>query len=365
MADDLTLIVGSNTLSGWTDIRVTRSIEACTGDFELGMTQLQPAELQAVTVQPGDACQVILGSDLVITGYVNTVTPSLDPRGHEIRVTGRGKCQDLVDCSAEWPGGLISNSTLLGIATKLAAPYGISVAADPNVDVGAPIPKVLLRVMETPFDVLDRIARYRGVLLYEMPDGSLYLGAVTTSSKAASGIVEGQNLERGTARYSDAQRFQTYQAFLLNTAILLETGDAGNLIATVSDNTVLRNRKHAIVAEFAGETSDLSVTTRRATWERNRRYGHGMEVRPQVDSWRDSAGALWSPNSLVDLDIPSLMPMGPKTWLIGDVTYFRDAKRGTGADLVIMPPEGFSPEPIVLQPLPPDVAAALAARGIT
>jgi prophage tail gpP-like protein len=42
--------------------------------------------------------------------------------------------------------------------------------------------------------------------------------------------------------------------------------------------------------------------------------------------------------------------------LISEVTYKRDAN-GTTADLVIMPPEAFYQEPIILNPIAPDVVS--------
>ena len=124
--DDLLLTAGGRQISGWTEVRVTRGVERCPSDFEIAMTELYPGEPLDVTVRPGDECQVVLGADLVLTGYVDRFVPSLGPSDHMIRITGRGKCQDLVDCAAEWPNGQISGASALGIAQKLAQPYGIA-----------------------------------------------------------------------------------------------------------------------------------------------------------------------------------------------------------------------------------------------
>ncbi len=129
MSDDLTLTIGGRSISGWDSIRVTRGIERCPSDFDLSLTERFPGEASALVVQPGDACAVSIGGDLVVTGYVDQFHPSITPTSHMIRVSGRGKCQDLVDCSAEWPNGQISGSSALQIAQNLAKPYGISVSA--------------------------------------------------------------------------------------------------------------------------------------------------------------------------------------------------------------------------------------------
>src|SRR4051794_33900829 len=132
MADDLTLKLAGNFISGWTSIRVSRGIERCPSDFDSSLTELFPGEAADLVAPPGDPCEVMIGSDLVITGYVDRFRPGIAASQHSIRVTGRGKCQDLLDSSAEWPNSQISGSSILGIAQKLAQPYGITVSAGAN-----------------------------------------------------------------------------------------------------------------------------------------------------------------------------------------------------------------------------------------
>jgi len=74
MNDDLTLKVNGLNISGRESIRVSRSIERCPSDFEIGMTERYTGDLREVLLKPGDACQVKLGNDLVITGYIDRVT---------------------------------------------------------------------------------------------------------------------------------------------------------------------------------------------------------------------------------------------------------------------------------------------------
>src|SRR6187402_1176649 len=128
--DTVTLTIGGQAISGWTDIRITQGIERLPSDFSVGLTERYPGELAEVISQPGAPCVVEVGQDVVITGYVDRFVPSLSAEQHSITVTGRSKCQDLVDCAAEWPGGQISGSDAVGIAQKLAAVYGISVQCD-------------------------------------------------------------------------------------------------------------------------------------------------------------------------------------------------------------------------------------------
>ncbi len=360
MTDDLSLIVGGRQISGWTSIRVTRGIERVPSDFEIEMTELDPDGASSLVVQPGDACQVKLGNDLVITGYVDRFTPSIDSGRHSIRVVGRSKCADLVDCDAEWPGGQISGSSVLSIAQKLAAPYGkFSDGSKPNpilvstdvADLGPVIPQFNLNLGEKAFEIIERLCRLAALLAYDEPDGNLFLTRVGTT-EAASGFKQGVNVQSASITYSIDQRYSEVLAFIQSLDTFLDLGDDGNLLATVTDPNVARHRRKIVLAE-SGD-SGFEVAKKRADWEVARRSGRSRQLIVVTDGWRDSAGVLYTPNTLVPVEFPALkLPLSK--WLISEVTYSRDNETGTTARLTIMPPDAFLPQPVVLLPTFSDI----------
>lgn len=346
-ADDLTLTIGGQAISGWTEIRATRGITRLPSDFEIGLTELYPGELDKVVVTPGQACTVSLGSDLVITGYVDRFSPTFAANRHSIRVVGRSKCEDLVDCAAEWPGGQINGANALAIAQKLAAPYGITVSS--TVQNLPPIVQFNLMLGESAFEVIDRISRFSAVLAYDLPDGNLILAQAGTVT-AASGLVEGQNVQEATVDYCFDQRYSDYKAFKVSVNEFKEFGDAGNIIIDKQDPNVAalgRHRELVIISEGGGKGN--IVAENQALWECARRAGRSKRARVVADSWRDSAGNLWQPNTLVPVKLPSLKLEG--TLCVGEVTYQRNGDRGTTAELVLMPAAAFQPRPILLQPM--------------
>lgn len=351
--DDLSLIIGDRQLMGWEGIRVTRGIERMPSDFDVLMTERYPGELSSFVIQDGDEVIVKLGEDRVITGYVDRFVPSIDARQHSIQVSGRGKCADLVDCAAEWPGSQISNSNALDIAAKLAQPYGISVSTD--VDVGRVVPQFNLMLGETVYEIIERVSRWRALLVYDDVFGNLVLSRVGTRA-AACGFQEGVNVQSASIAYSMDQRFSEVQAYRVATDTFHDLGDRGNLIGTAMDPNVPRHRRHIVVAE-SGDAYE-EVVTARALWEIARRFGRSYQLNLTTDSWRDSEGALWTPNTLVPVSLPSLK-LKQASWVISEVTYRRDEQSGTTADLVIMPREAFLVEPLLNQPFPRDVAESL------
>ncbi|TCK39643.1 prophage tail gpP-like protein [Paraburkholderia sp. BL8N3] len=351
MNDDLFLSIGNQTISGWTDVRVTRGIERLPSDFDIGLTELYPGQIDRVVVQPGDSCVLKIGDDVVMTGYVDRYVPSMDAHSHTIRVAGRGKCQDLVDCAAMWPNGQISGTSAFDVASKLAAHYGITVSCD--VQNLRAIPQFNLFLGESCYEIIERVSRYNSLLVYDAPDGNLVLAQAGTV-QAASGFQQGVNVQSASIQYSADQRFSKYTAYTQSVQMYSDIGVAGNIIAEVTDDGVKRPRERIIIAEAVQGFQDLAK--QRAIWEMNRRIGRAAVVTLTTDTWRDSAGALWTPNTLAPILLPQLKladesGTGPVTWLIGEVTFQRNMQTGTTATITAMRPEAYLPEPTALQPM--------------
>ncbi len=345
MSDELTLTIGGKILSGWDDVRVTRSIEHLPSDFELSLMDYYPGSNEQQMVKPGDPCVVKIGTDIVLTGYVDIWAPMISSARHEVRATGRSRCQDLVDCSAEWQNNVISQATALQIARKLALPYGITVSSDvTDMDI---VPQFTLNWGESSQEIIDRISRWAGLLYYDKPDGNLFLTRVGTQ-KAASGIAQGKNVQDAAYTSSIDERFSHYTGVSMSmdpaTELSPDSGYSSVTLATASDPeaATMRYRNHIVIVESTMITHNQAQ--RCIDWEMNRRYGRSKTLQITVDSWRDSAGALWAPNTLIPITLPAF-GLQNALWLLSEVTYQKDDSGGTTARMVLMPPAAFTVQP--------------------
>lgn len=342
--DQLTLTINGKRIEGWDSVRVTRGIERFPSDFDLGLMDYFPGSDEEQLVNEGDACEVRLGEDLVLTGYVDDWEPMISRARHEIRATGRSKCQDLVDCSAEWPNNVITGSDALNIVSRLAQPYGIKVTSD--VEDMVAVPQFTLNWGESPQEIIDRVSRWSALLYFDQPDGNLRLTRVG-KKKAASGVEQGVNLEEAYFRRSMADRFSDYVGVSLSMSPTAElspdTGYDSVTLATARDPEAakMRYRKRIIIVEST--MMAMQQAQRCIDWEMNRRYGRSKQLFVTVDSWRDKAGALWEPNTLIPVNIPKFK-LSNAEYLISEVTYERN-ENGTHAKLTLMPPEAFVVQP--------------------
>ena len=363
-SNEVTLRVAGRTWGGWQSVHVVRGIEIMPSAFDVTLTERYPDQVDEAFPHPGDVVQVLIDDDLVITGYVDRYVPGIAPSGHQLRVVGRGACSDLVDCSAMISSQQIMGKKLLDIAKLLADPHDIDVrqlssatSQLAGISDGA-VPLVGVQLTQTPYEIIETIARWLALLVYEDTDGALVISAVGTK-RMASGIKTGVNAQVNQAIFATDQRYSeiigvptAVDGFLqIRQGMPAPVAYQVPSIVKISDPTMAslktikgnpRYRPLVLVSEQGYAAAD--ITKQRVAWEVARRAGRSQVISVIADNWRDSAGTLWTPNALIAVDAPECKVSGA-TWLIAEVEFAKDLENGTAAHLTLMPPEAFKPAP--------------------
>lgn len=343
--DDLTLTIGNVNWVGWQRVQVTRSLDSVPANFDVVVTEKFPNTTD-IDIKPGDACQVKLGGDLVLTGWIDRYEVVLNAREHTVHISGRSKSQDLVDCAA-FVGRQDPNAekyavsgTIRSIIEELASAYNIKTTFE--ADGGAQFTNFAINFGETPWEIIDRLTKMGAMVAYDMPDGSLMFAQAGDESMS-SGFTQGQNVEQAEVNFSMDQRFSIYEGFTTPTPQLsLGGGGTSPPQYIARDEGVPRFRKHIIYSELPAPGGG-DLVQKLVEWEKNRRWGRSQAVTVICDSWRDNGGTLWAPNHSAPVDIPAVK-IKNVTWIIGTVTYVKD-ERGRHATVQLMPKEAFLPQP--------------------
>ncbi|NBB17558.1 hypothetical protein GVN21_19525 [Caulobacter sp. SLTY] len=323
--------VGGRRFDGWKSVELTRGIDALAGFFTVKLTERWPGQPDHWGIEGGDACEVLIDGEKVMTGWIDAPSWSLASATHPVVITGVEKTTDLVDCSAIHTPGSWKKRKLEQIATDLAAPFGITVTA--KADTGAAFPTFALNQGETVFEAINRMARLRGVLVVSTPDGDVEL-IHPGKTPAGYTLAVGDNIEDITFTNRHADRFSEY--------LLKGYGaDAKSRPkATAKDAGVARYRPLLIIED--GEASQGSLAAR-AKFEATVRAGRGQQVKVTCSGWRAASGELFRPDRLVPVRARQVGVEGEL--LLYSVTYRFD-ESGRRAELALAPKEAFSLEPI-------------------
>lgn len=342
MAEPITLRVDGQLYEGWQKVRITRSLRDIAGDFELSLTRKWD-DAAAMAIKPLSACTVHIGNDLVLTGYVDDFIPSYDAREVSWVVSGRSKTSDLVDCSAIYKTGQWQNVALDRVARDISAPFGIEVVVE--CDLGDAFPRVAIEQGETCFELLDRLAKQRGILLTTNELGQLVLTQASDQLMGTS-LILGQNILAARGNFSMRDRASEWivkgssyggGATWDNTA----PATIGGQKATVTDPAVTRYRPRIIIAE---DVTTVAGASKRGQWQKQRSIGEGTQTEITVAGWRTQgmegdSGPLWRINRMCPVkdEIQGL----DESWLIVTVTLMEDDKNGREAIINLTPREAM------------------------
>ncbi|HCS6227876.1 TPA: baseplate protein, partial [Escherichia coli] len=191
-------------------MRIGAGVERLARDFSVEITRQWPGDEGITTLQPriknGSKVEVLIGDELVITGWVEATPVRYDARSVSTGIAGRSLTADLIDCAAE--PTQFNGRSLVQIAQALAAPFGIEV-----VNNGAPsgvIPDVQPDHGETVIEVINKILGQQQALAYDDPHGRLVIGGIG-STRAHTALVLGENILSCDTEKSIRERFSVYQ----------------------------------------------------------------------------------------------------------------------------------------------------------
>lgn len=333
------LLIGSNSYGGWTRIEILRGIEQIAGGFVLQLTSRYPGVDVPMQLREGLPCEVRLGDDLVISGYTDDYETDDTATSSSVRLSGRDKTADLVDCSAIYKSGQWRGVKLERIVADIAKDFNIKVVVSPGLDTGDVFKRFALEEGEKAFDAIDRACRLRAVLVTSTPDGNLL---ITTASTVNSGVrlEEGVNMTKFNSKHSWKER---HSEIILKGQVPGDDQENGaaaaHLKASAKDAEISRYRPLVVIAEHG--TSNKSLADR-AAWEVKVRMGRGKRGGCTVVGWRTGKdgqeGPLWQPNTLVHVTSDRMNI--DRLLLIVSCSY-QLTEQGKMTDLTFARPEAF------------------------
>jgi len=313
--ETIKLVIGNTSFYGWKTATLKRSIEACCGSFEF--TLLTMNELQKAIIVQGAPCNILIGKDSFLEGYIDQVSGTVGTEGLFFKITGRDKTEDFVDGSIDIPPYSWKSITVFTLASKICKYFGLSLKKSGTfIDEKT---SVLLETGETGFEALSRYARARNILVTTNNHGTIILGHPGVD-KINDPLVYGKNVLRYNFDYNGRERFHKY--------IVKSTKKSGSgnpwtknslsVNASALDEEIRTPR----VKIFTASGSDTISTAReRATWEASSRASRSESHSAIVSGFRQSNGNLWEYNKLVDISIKSEFIEIVTEMLISSVTF--------------------------------------------
>jgi prophage tail gpP-like protein len=292
-------MVGGHMFDRWTAGEVDKDLRNISGGFM--MEYLDTGRVaQAVSpdidimkpfqiIKPDMPYSVLLDGELVQKGWIDQIKLKDDADELHAQVSGRDVCGDLIDCAAapngpvEWRG-----LTVLQIAQKICAPFGLTVRAD--VDVGAPFPVFGIQLDEQAMSAIERGARQRGLLMVSDGVGGLVL-TVGGNTRAPDRLARGVNIFGSEYTSNWCQRYSDYYV----KGQTNQSNQRAGATAAMTPDTVPTSTDEAIAdAQDTAEASTIVVTGHAIDPEVTRYRPIVRSVKTQSGSASAQAQAEWA-----------------------------------------------------------------------
>ena len=365
----VTLVVNGSTIyEHWIDCSITAELSAIARSFSVTITaHLPQAQTVLTQFKLGDTVQVMIGSDLVLTGYIEQLPVSYDASSVTASIAGRSKTCDLVDCCVCPPGRAVKLSSSSGWSSKTKPESG-RVVTPPSVSAISwrqQKLETIIAQMIAPYDVkfvvesgelsevrshdadptktvlenLKNLVQKDDLFLIDTPQGNLSVVA-KGSKTAADALILGKNVLSGSASFDGSQLFSEYRVLGQGSGSDSKTGKAVSTYSGSTTNTVMP-RLRIKTEDNSGQGSDPSCL-RQAEGDMLYDAAQFYKTSYTVQGWRQSDGSLWEVNSLVNVT-DELLGLDAVQMLITRVTY-SISESGMTTQLELVPPAGFRAE---------------------
>lgn len=332
---EVRLIVANRAHRSWKSISVTRSIVGISGSFALTVS-----DRVDLPVREEDPCQVTIGEETLVDGFVERRGIQLDANTNDISFSGYDKGQAIVASSALLERWTFRKTDLLTMARALAAPFSVSVSLASGLELPPTPDKVAVSPGDSAFDAVIREASKAGILLVSDGGGGILLTRGGTAR--AEPIAQGNNLMAGSIEYDASERYHRYVVLASRPGDDNSSGDATRIRGEAIDTEVRRTDRVLVIRPSTAMTSAQAQA--HADWQARTRAARAETLKVTVVGWQQPAsGKLWPVNFLSRVHAPALRIDGDM--LIVEANYTLDNDGGEITRLRLVRPDAFTPDP--------------------
>lgn len=258
--DTVELLIGGKVHGDWSSYEIDSDLltPADGWHVSLGMSDGKiPPDVVA-----GAPVKVLVGGEVVLTGYADDPAHSVSKKSHVFNMSGRDRAADLVDCSA--PVFVAKMISLKEIVAKIVGAFGIT-----RYRIDASATRIREKINVEPgdgaWDVLARAAEANGLWPWIEPDGTLVIGGPDYSAPVVATLIlrksgKGNNVISIDKQQSMHGRYSEVTVLGQTHGTASEPGKHA-LLATAKDSGVSRYRPKVVVDH---EADSLAVCRDRA-----------------------------------------------------------------------------------------------------
>lgn len=329
--------------------KVLRSIDTCV-DACSATIALTDKVKETITPFGYEEAQVYLGGELVITGLVYQIAPTIDASGKTLNIQIFSSACDIVD-SVRYPPYEFKKRTLKQIARELIED-DLGLKVNFELDIDDPVfERVCMEPQQKVFSFLNDLASQHGILITSNEKGEVLFIQANTTDKPVETI---DNITNVSATYNGRDLFAVYR-------VTAKTPRRGKRTKrrrarTTKSYATVPGLKFAEAFDPVVPISRLTIKSANdtsvdrlpdaANWQRSKRWvdALGMKI-PRVGWTPIGSIDLYRENTQVTVKNDDLWLGNGFDFLIKSVEYSL-SKNGATCVLTLVPPQAYTGEEI-------------------
>lgn len=335
-ANRVTIKIDNKRFDYWSEVEIQLALDSFstitfTAPFESERKEFRdtfrPFSYKPLTVHVND--------ELLFTGTLVGVEPKLEADARTVVCSGYALPAVLEDSAA--PTSVypleFRGLTLRQILETIAQAFILDI--DAPIDLGPVFDKVAIDPSQTLIDFLSDLARKRGFVINDNPQGAIrFLTSIGSGSSRANFKKNEPPLTSVAVTFSP----QDYYSEITGIA-KTKAGQTGSRYTVFNSKLTRELRAHTFQADDIN-VGDLPAAVFAKV---GRMFGSVVSYVVEVPTWRDEFGDLWEPNSFVTLEAPDVMVYSKTQLLTRNIILRQDAS-GFSASLGLVLPGIFSGE---------------------
>jgi prophage tail gpP-like protein len=349
----------------WESVLVRDAEMESSDFFEFTCSEGMPfaKDWAAVRIRPGDRCTVKLAGQLAITGFVETRQVSYNENSHGIKISGHSNTRLLTYGAAQTKTNEFKDKSYKEIANTVTKPFGVQFKPVGNVS-EKKFERYHIPPGETAWNVLESLARMRGIVLGSDTEGNLT--GRTMFMPTGDSLIEGVNIleghevmsmngggaggddDKNPVNLSTSQQTGNDQRWGAKSAHDPSASNSNSHGKVMGGNGGTYSPKRTL-AEVPGDKKDLGM---RNKMENERAGVEQLTVDIVVQGWLKPSGGLWKAGDKCHVKSPMLIV--DEELKIMKVEFTQDSKSGTRTSINLVRDTGDgvddSKHPVNLDP---------------
>lgn len=329
--DEVTARINGASFGGWESLTITRTIDSLADAFSMTAPFYpeNPQVYEAFKPFGYQPVEIYVDDELILTGLIEPVNPSVTGDDVTINVQGRSRTGVLIDCAIDEVGYQFDGLQLSKIAERICRPFGITVR---TIKDSGTLKEARAEPGQRCAEFLQKLAQDSGLILSCNAKGELVIDAPNYTGQPVAAIIQGQGrLKSISGSYNANGRFSSYK-------LLQQQDGKPDIIGKALDPNIKLYRPTV----ETGSDSDAVNVTKAAELKRGIAFSAACQISANISFWRTDAGKLWTPGDIVTVKAPGVYIKNETALVIAEASMKLDTGSGMTTDLRFNFPSAYS-----------------------